>query len=683
MNIKTVNARRFLDFDIDTLWDNFRGDVNVVFDDGEMLCRDKDILFSVFAWRYHKEFPLTPLKKSHCLVGYVKNGTITANTHLKIIGAVLFDVLDAYMLQAQQNGVTNLGDYKVELLDRLAKIAYEIANELYNKGTIALEAYVTSIDILDFAEIALRPELLKAMDEMPNSEKGIESVYSMITNIIDVTPELSFNPLVKAFRANIVDRKQIMQCVGPRGFLTDMDSTVFKNAIRRGFFHGIRTLEDAMKESRSAAKALAFSTDTLQQSEYFSRRQQLICQSLQRLHRTDCQSKSYLLWHVRGPRGNGNGSVGSGGDLVTLAGKYYLDETTNTLKVIKPTDKHLIDKTLKLRSFVAGCQHDDPAGVCEVCFGQAADAIPENTNLGSATCVEATEKISQNVLSTKHLDGTSVVEGIVLDNAAKQYLKAMTNGSDYYLNEAIKNQDPQLIFDPKYAPGLTDLSEVEDVNKLNLSRVSEFEVIQIQTTNKDSVECVTLDVSVKRRLGFFTHFMLEHIRLNGWTVNQDNNYVVSMKGWDYTKPMISLPMRQFNMGDFRAEIAEALEATVKDMSYRDCVVTPSAMLVEFHDLVNDRLSINLSILEAIVYSSMVVSATNGDYSLPKAHTTSGLGVMRLLLQNRSVSATMAYERHKSFFLDPASYLKDNRFEGIFDQLLCAAEMQEKGYLTPS
>ena len=146
---------------------------------------------------------------------------------------------------------------------------------------------------------------------------------------------------------------------------------------------------------------------------------------------------------------------------------------------------------------------------------------------------------------------------------------------------------------------------------------------------------------------------------------------------------MSLPMRQFNMGDFRAEIAEALEATVKDMSYRDCVVTPSAMLVEFHDLVNDRLSINLSILEAIVYSSMVVSATNGDYALPKAHTSSGLGVMRLLIQNRSVSAMMAYERHRAFFLDPASYLKDNRFEGIFDQLLCAAEMQEKGYLIPS
>jgi hypothetical protein len=116
------------------------------------------------------------------------------------------------------------------------------------------------------------------------------------------------------------------------------------------------------------------------------------------------------------------------------------------------------------------------------------------------------------------------------------------------------------------------------------------------------------------------------------------------------------------------------------MKLRDTVVDPAVMLTEFHDLVNKRITINLSILSIIIYSSMVVSATDGNYSLPKPWTTSGLGIMRLILENRSLSAAMAYERQTSTILSPNSYLMTNRPDHSFDDLVCPAEMQQLGLI---
>jgi hypothetical protein len=112
-----------------------------------------------------------------------------------------------------------------------------------------------------------------------------------------------------------------------------------------------------------------------------------------------------------------------------------------------------------------------------------------------------------------------------------------------------------------------------------------------------------------------------------------------------------------------------LEATMKDMDHRSNVVSPQSVLVDFHDLVNQRLSINLSILEIILYSSMIISADNEDYGLPKPWTDSGLGVKVMLLTKRSLSATMCYERHKEAITDPSNYTNTNRVSHLMDQVL--------------
>ena len=666
-----VHIRSLLKHTTSVLWENLRGDFMLVFDDGLGIeTNEKECIYSSYCWDLIREYPELMITSNHHIHGVIKDGRMTADTHNDLLSNILFDIYDAYQAIVPD---------KVKLLDYMSKRAYEIVNLMYNELSYRLQARVTTLDILDFLEIDEHPDIVKAEKSLQQTQEGIDAFYKTIKNTLNNDPALDNNQLAKAVRSKLVKTDQTLQCVGPRGFLTDVDSYIYKKPIVTGYFKGVRTLEDSMKESRSAAKALMFSVDPMKKAEYFSRRQQFVCQNVKNLHRTDCGSKHYLLWQVRGEEVI-EGIVTRESDLKTIFGKYYLDEESNTLKVIKKSDTHLIGKTIKIRDAVAGCQHPDPYGICEVCFGEASITVPEDTNLGHMACVSMTQIVTQLVLSTKHYDGSSVVEGIRLQPHDKKYLSAQINGNDYYLSNDLKNKKVSIKIDARNAKGLADVSAVDDVGKLTISRISEIEELQLIIDNqKGQIDEIPLTVAVNKRLANLTHHLLRHCKRTGWEI-VDNKYIIDMTGWDWSQPILTLPLRHFNMMDFATEIAKVLESTVKDMKARDTVVDPAAMLTEFHDLVNKRITVNLSILSIIIYSSMVVSATEGNYSLPKPWTTSGMGVMKLIMENRSLSATMAYERQTNTVLSPNSYLMTNRPDHIFDSLICPSEMQQLGLI---
>lgn len=661
--VPRVRARKLLQYTTQELWDKLEGDFVLIMDDGEVMTNERQVIYSSYIWEYHRLYPETPLSVKHHVASVIANQRAGTDTHLALITNVKDSVYDVYKHQAAD---------RRDLIDHLAKLSYEVSNRMYNDLTYNCEEYVTSLDITDFLQITMSDKVRGAVAAMEPTEAGIAGVYGVIKAMIKDDPLLANNKVANAIRSKLSSEGQAMQCLGPRGFLTDIDSHLFKIPITRSYTEGLPDMYSAAIESRSAAKSLIFSTDPLQKSEYFSRRQQLICQNVRHLHLGDCGSTRYITWHVRDARMEGATKFAS--DLKTIAGKYYLDEATQTLKSIKENDFHLIGKTLKLRDPVAGCMHPDPVGVCEVCYGETSLAIPKNSNLGHIACVTMTADLGQLILSTKHFDGSSAVEGIVLKPQEKRFLTAQVNGNSYYLSPDLKGADVQLIIAASQAMGLTDVNHVDDVASLNISRVSEFDTIVMSVNTLKSQDIVPLTVNVNGRLSNMTHDLLQHIKNKGWTIVRDNkgggtNYVIDMNGWDFNLPILVLPMRHFNMSDHQGEIADMLEATMKDMEHRSNVVHPGSMLIELHDLVNRRLSINLSILSIILYSSMIVSADEGDYSLPKPWTTAGVGVKQMLLTNRSLSATMSYERHRDTLINPASYTKINRMDHVFDAMV--------------
>jgi len=666
--MKRISARFLTTMSTEQLWTTLRGPFVLVFDDGELETNAKESLYSSYAWEFHRKYPRTPMFKRHHVKEIIGKKRLANGTHLKLLGNVMWSVHAAYQ---DDTSVT---------LDQLSEMTYRIVNLMYNDLSYRCEPWVTSLDVTDYIEILNHPDVLAAKKDAPPTEQAIAHIHETITKVLLDDPSMAHNPIARAVKSGLSNMGQVLQCVGPRGFITDMDGNYFPRPIMRGFAEGFRDFHDSFIESRHASMSLAQAKDPLEQTEYFSRRLQLICQNVRRLHMTDCGSTEYLYWTIRDQQFDDDGNVSQKSDLDLLAGKYFVN-AEGGLSAIRKTDKHLIGHTLKVRSTLGKCRHPDPYGVCAACFGELAYSIldPLTGNLGQTTCTSMTEVVSQLVLSTKHFVGNAMMEAIVLDNITKQYFDVTSDRASYLLHKRWKNHHVRLIIPHQFAAHFTDIQAVADVNQLtSISRISELPEIGIGIGNGEKYEEIALRVAMDRRMASMTYPLLAHIKKVGWSLNEKGHYIVDMSGWDYDKPILSLPMKRYNMSDHSAEIADILEASIKEIAERDLEESVDPTLVKLFDHVNHRLSVNLAVLEIVLYGGMVVSSANDNFALPKANTGRALGVYDLTIENRSMAAKMAYEHQLASILNPHNYITPNRMDHPFDAVIMPHEVLQAG-----
>jgi hypothetical protein len=577
-----------------------------------------------------------------------------------MINSVFWDVFEQY-----REGDSNAYD----LLNRLSQMYFEVSNEMYNKLSVWLTKYRPSLNILHFIEFTTAEDIEKQLLAFPPTEEGIHATNAYVMKTLREDPRFKHNPLAIAVRTGISREGQTTQILGRRGFLTDIDNDIFKFPIMMGYVLGIRKLYDSFIESRSASKHLISSDKPLKDSEYFSRRQQLICSNVRDLHFGDCGSENYIVWRVRGDRVEGDGTKLKS-DLITLAGKYYLDEDTGKLKVLKSTDKHLIGKTIKVRDPVAGCKHPNPYGVCMTCVGEVGFSLPKNANLGHSFCVSVMSVLGQLILSTKHYEGSSSIVKISIPPMERDYLRADPSGNAYLFNEKLKSKKKVCLYVPiQNASGLADVRTVPDVRSLNLKMTSEFQRIRVKLDDGNVVTEQVLDVYVNSRYSSFSHEMLEYIKKYGYTTMEDGTYEINLEHWDYSQVALNLPFSHFNMSDHQTAIARCLESVKDKTEKRIRYISPEDKLIELHDLVNREITVNLSVLGIVLYASMIVDGPAGNYDLPKAWTPRHHGSLRAIMMSRSLAATMAFQGHKQTFFNPASFVNTNRLNHPFDGVI--------------
>jgi hypothetical protein len=704
MQLKKYLLRTFLDYSTQQLWAMMQGRMIVRYDDGtEEEVSFKDIVYSSYAWEFHRRYRKTPLLPKHLARNVLGKNRMGPSTHLKLLGNAINATHDTYIMDRTQTHV-QLDDGEVisvdDFKDRLSELEYRTTNQLYNYAVTGLEEYVVGIDMVHMFEVMTHPRVLQANNALPykydeikakyrdrnrlmrEGQKIINEAHDVVSDTLHNDPSLDNNPLAQAVRSGLVNESQTLQCVSARGYLTDIDSDLFTHPILRGYGHGLRLIHDSGIESRSASKSLLFTKDPLREAEYFSRRLQLVSFNVQNLHHGDCGSEDYMYVTMR-DKEVVDDKVKRKSDLKTYQGMFYMDDD-GQLRSIKEGDKHLIGRQLKLRT-IMHCHHEDPVGACSTCVGELATFVPKGSNLGHAACVTLASKSSQNVMSVKHNDGNSDVDSIILGPEYRHLFKVSADGNAYMLDPSLKDKKPKIVIPGDKAYNLSDIYLPKRVNELPISRVTQLEAVSIEThwgEGDTPPMREIVPVAIGNRLASFTHAMLDHIKrkgANAWTVDAKGFYVIDLEGWDYQDAIMSLPMKHFNMSDHSKELADMLESTVKELELRDKHVSPEAFLQEFHDLVNQKLDVNFAVNAIVVYASMIVSAENNNYSLPKPWTDSGLGVKDITMRMRSLSAEMAHENHHSVLRDPASFIDDNRMPHPFDGLLMPFEMYQHRY----
>lgn len=661
-----VNARCFLKYTPLQLLENLRGYIDLQLDDKTLSVKWQDIVVSRYAWDLHREYPQTPLLSKHLISAHGVDGGIGAQSTVKLLESVYLSVYAAY---------EHLVENPTALMETLMKRIYQIStNNLYSQLSVHLSEYVSGLDILDILQILDDPKIKEAKKNVEASQEGINKLYGVFKDVFK-SPELKYSPIARACNIGVIKTDQTLQVLGVRGYLTDTGSQIFPEPIMRGYADGLRKIVDFAMESRSASKALATSEASLQLAEYFSRLVQHITMgAVQRLHRGDCGNPRHLPWKVK-DRVVLGGLLQTECDLIDLEGKYYLHES-GQYRVVKTTDRHLIGQTIMLRSPLVGCMHEDPAGICSTCYGEGATSISLDTNIGMHSAVQMMEQLVQKVISVKHYDGSASILGIHLDASKRTYLWAPDNSNAYYINKsAIKQAGLKMIVTPAQMRGISDILHADDVEKLNVERLSLFSTITFSSVDEDGlISNSEIEVELNGRLPSLTHEALKYIKVQHYTLDNHGNFVIDLKKWDWTQPILNLPMKHYNMGDLRVAVESFLTGEVKfksdsaddeevnrshqkDQQDDDMVDVPvHQLLTKFHTLISAKLRVPVAALEVILLSHLVANGKH--YRIPKGTERGEKAKLTDLYRNRSMGALMAWEEHRTTFTSPRQFLRE-------------------------
>lgn len=627
--------------DKEAIWNLPDGPISIEFDDGVLETNARATIFSYYLGVFHRHYPKTPLLMRH----HLGNNLFTKDSHLDILGKALWDCIDAYG-----------GSIDIE---HLCLLTYQTTNEIYNDFTTRLKAYVSTISILDFVDVMEHPEIKEANDTVQGNQFSIDNTYHVITNVLKRRGEFKNNTVANMASMGLVSLGQIQQCVGPRGFLTDINSQIFIKPILSGYAKGIMKLDDSMIESRSAAKALVFADEAIAESEYFNREMQLLCAIVTRLHPGDCGSKDYLPFKVHPS------------DLKKIAGKYYLADD-GTEKEVMVDDRKLIGKLIRIRSAL-NCKHHDSYGVCQRCFGSLGYAIPRHTNLGHASVTILCEAVSQNILSTKHLDSTSKVDEFdVLTDYDKQFIRVGSDPNILKFAEGLTGKVVHLTIALSEAQNLSVI-EHQDVNKLHLSQISSLTEVMVSVGVGENTVTARVPVSMGSRQASLHYEALAYIKQKGWKLNNQGNYVIDFTDWPNEGQLFFLPLIHTDTVQYMRSIKSFVMASTKSKKQQKSMSsfqTKEHALLEFYKLISSKLNVNLAHLEVILLASMARDPEKGDYRLPRPISKGDLVSYSDNMDNRSLSVQMAYQGQTKRLIDISSFMLPVRPDHPLDNILC-------------
>jgi hypothetical protein len=666
--MRRITAREFMNQDVLGNWPLPDEKLEIEFDDGVLVTNTRRSIVSWFCWELHRQFPLTPLNIRH----HIGNQFFTAQATLVAMSNIIRDLHYAYFDETLQ-------DHQETAYDRESawKIIARIENEIYNHLSINLEEWQTSTNAFHMLELFNYEPMRLVREAIRPNQLSITRAYEKSTEILMKDPKLLHNPIVRGLRSKQIKLTQFLQIIVCRGYLTDIDQIIFRKPITVGFFEGMTSLHDIMIESCSAKKALISTKKPLRIVEYFNRKMQLSTVVVHTLLWKDCKSERYATIHV------------DPGMFRSIEGKFYLNDRGG-LTAITEHDRHLIGRDLQIRSAMF-CNHRGEGGVCRVCFGENAWSVPNKTNIGHVCSTEMCHEGSQLVLSTKHYDGSSVVDEILITDHDAQYIAlAMTdpNNPDMDNNESsaikfsprLSKMLPQLIMESNPRPpvdnasGLPSITPHTSVDHLSIHRVTSFREVQLQVTNlRGEVSTAHVSVSQGARLGSLSKPMLHYIQRNGYTVMEDGKFMVDLQDWNFDEVAFALPMRHSNMLDYMSEIEHFIRSPSKKDDQRVSTVRklksytdPVEALIDFHDLVSSKLSVNICHLEVILLSLMRPADDPDDYCLPDIDRESMFEEHGRLMAMRSAGGLLAYERQPDVIDDVDSYLIKKRPPHVLD-----------------
>ena len=654
---KSIKVRSFMKIPAFEILNGLKQHHNVMFEDGVVVFMEyKDIIMSRYLWELTSFVPNMKITSEYVLSKYFSEGMYTSKSINKYLEVMLRDIVNNY--------VNVTGDRKV--LETVYEQMFKIVVDIYNEVVYSNLNYATTLNIKDFLEIQFNPKLIEAMRKVGTDSNidNIQNTYNVLDDICRHDKSLANNIVAKGYIAGTFSANQLRQMLASRGYVTEIDSRIFKYPIASSFVLGFNSIYELAIESRSGAKALFLSNIAIRDSEYFARELQLVTMVVENLANTDCGTKEYTDWYVRGKEVTGKS------DLEFLVGKRYFDPKKNKEFVITGKEEHLVGTVIKLRT-AYNCKLRHKNTICTACFGGLSHGVHEHTNLGHVTTTNVTRQISQSILSTKHIVANATSSDLALSDTAAKFF-TVKNKTGYGIKSALlkrANTKLSIIIDQKEAFGIKDLHHDVDVYKLNPARVSMVQsVIMVTTDKQGNSEYFPIVVADGNRYGNITYEFLEYIVKHGYALDEQDRYVIDLSGWTTTTAILQLPQVEFNFLALAKNIKSRFKYLKLNKEGRS-IETPESLLQITFDLINSKLNINVALLEVLVYAFIIYDRETRDYDLGRNAKDRDLDRIKGVITNRSLGSSLAWEEQVNTILAPKSYYGRNAVDTPLDVLL--------------
>lgn len=607
-----MTARELFTTPRERTWTLEDAPITIVYDDNvEVEYRKKEVIFNRYCWELFNLYPATPIISTCSVKVILKNGYYDGDTHKKLLEVI-------YNHICEFNQLTQY--HQKESLNRAVTVT---ANIIFNEIVHRVSQDVSSIDAVDFIQVVNDDKIRKIHSEVRSSPEYIERAYKEIKAYMNDSE--NSGRFISGYRCKASNENQSNQCIGPRGFVTDLDRYVFKQPILNGFIRGMGNLYELITESRTAAKSLNANDTHIKTSEYASRRIQLLTMSVVAPAPGDCGSQEYLDVYLTSTL------------LENMKGKYYLKED-GTLDWLRGNETHLVDTLIKIRTAL-GCQHGDPYKICTTCLGKVSENFKENSNLGYTMTSSLMEKLTQTILSTKHLTHSVRKSLIRLEGDVNEYFY-VNEENNLFFKKDLDLKGMYLILPNSKLSKLVDVLNLPHTN-ISLTKVGELELIGIRDTKAKSPAVRSVNISYKDRLSIITKPLLEYIKTIHLESDSRGNFVIPLDGFNKQLPVFNNPLKETNIVAFVNKIAGMIETN------KDKVFDPYDKLMLIFNTVVEQFKCNLSVIEVIVYATTTYNVMNGNYRLGRNSPTPRTESKTLLFRNRSVSSLLIFEEQMS------------------------------------
>ncbi len=686
---ETFTVRQLLDWTEEEIWGLDRPKVvNLIFDDGEKIETDTvDIIISWYYWQVACRYrELTITRKI-----YLNGEPFRDELHRKLMWASIEETVDRRDINREDVWLISFR---------------ETYNKLYNAIVTHLLPYIATTNVPDILELLFDEEIHNANMRVRPTQKSVEKVYDVARHIINNSEKYSHNPIVRAVRNRTVPMNQILQSICPRGLLTDIDSVIFKIPVTRGFAQGFRKSSDLAKESRSAAKALLFNKDPVRTAEYFNRKLQLVCSNVKYIKGDDCGTHDYHELKIPEADHDSENIDSTGKALVdSMVGLYQIMDD-GSLREIMAGDYHLCGTTVKFRTTLC-CKHLKHQRVCRHCYGSIAYNIPEDTNLGHVSCTEINKRITQLIISTKHLDFIIYRFMAILRGNEPVYLQTReSHPENIYLNPSKRNKRILIRFKAEDVKRLVDINYIDNDTNITPTKIScisevvmwEFDENGVLFTENDID--TTFDMTKMAARPSLSIEMLKYLRNKSWSVTGNFVDILLDADWNVKDPIFTYPLKHDNMSEYRGRVEKFIRSssqigpddddserstmksfkTVKRQIMLSQYVDPTKALYDAWYLISEKLSgVNLGHIATIAAATRATSPSDYNYHMPTSLTEGSFQSHENLIQHRDLAVAMLYQKQYAVFDELSSYLSKDRDSNALQDLIYISPAKAKAY----